>query len=95
MKKYKNISLSLGLYILALLITYVIPRFIWSYSPLPPRSVGYSLIGISIALVVLGMFFGFRSINEKESTWAGHLTILIGGLVLFSPLILFYIGARL
>ena len=95
-RKYKNILISLGSYILAFLVTYILPLFIWSYDhPPASRNIGFWFVGLSLTLVAFGVFSGFRSIMAKESTWAGHLVAAIGVLSLTAPFILTYLSYRL
>ncbi|MES2216723.1 MAG: hypothetical protein V4481_05535 [Patescibacteria group bacterium] len=86
--KNKNIYTSFALYVIALLIALLAPK---SYSPNLFSQLG---LGIVVILVLVGIFYGFKSIKAKESSWAGHLMIVIGGLILASPLILFVLGAN-
>lgn len=85
-KNHKNIFISLAFYI----ITFVV-YFCLLYIPgISPTAV-YTP---ALILVLIGIFFGFRSIKARESSWAGHLVIVIGGLILASPLIIFVLGAN-
>lgn len=91
MKKYKNIHISLSSYILAALVS-----LLWTYVvPTSPESPNWTGLILFTLLILTGIFFGFRSNYEKESSWAGKIMILIGLLILVSPIILFYIGAHL
>jgi hypothetical protein len=77
MKKYKNVWLSLGFYVLAFLLTYVIQRLGNSTALVP-----------FFVLIILGIFFALRSNASKESSWAGGVMIFIGVLILATPSIL-------
>lgn len=90
-KKYKNISFSIGSYILAFIITYVLPYLI-------PPSFNTTIINLAskygdyifltpfFMLIILGIFFGARSNKLKESSWVGNLLIVLGIVI-----IIFYI----
>ena len=97
-QRYKNIYISLLLYVVAILVVYVIPTLImWLCSPkfaYSPSYFGYSLLTLAAISVFVGIFFGFRSIHARESFWAGHLTVVIGGLVLASPFILYILAVN-
>lgn len=82
---------------MAFTITYLLPQFFsfWSYENPAPRSVGYLIIGLSILFVITGIFFGFKSNHLKESPWIGYLFILIGFLIIFSPIIITFISFRI
>ena len=86
MKKYKNISWALGSYIVGLIIYFTL-----LYVPGSSPSAVYTP---ALVLILIGVFFGFRSIKAKESTWAGHLLVIVGGLLLASPIILLVLGAN-
>lgn len=91
MKKYKNIKLSFGAYAIALLI-----MILWNYIvPQSPKSVNWTGLILFTLFIITGIFFGFKSNHQKESTWLGYLMILIGFLVLLSPLIIYYISWRI
>jgi len=81
-KEHKNISLSIGAYILAALIfilwTYIVPT-----SPDSPNWIG---LGLFVILIITGIFFGFKSNKSRESSWAGNVLMLIGTLILLLPL---------
>lgn len=85
MKKYKNIIWAVALYIVGILLAYI---------PAGTSRNFYNSVGLAVVVVLIlaGIFFGFRSIKAKESSWAGHLVIVIGGLILASPLIMLVIG---
>jgi hypothetical protein len=87
MKKHINTLLSLGSYVVAL-ICYFCLLYIPNISP--------SAVYVpTLILLVVGIFFGFRSIKAKESAWAGHLMVVIGGLIIISPLLIVVIGYRI
>jgi len=95
MKKYTNIWLSLISYVLAFIVAYPIPLIFLPPGYIVSRPVSNLFIFVCTVFVGVGIFFGFRSIKAKESTWLGHFVILIGFICLLSPLVLFFIGARL
>jgi len=49
----------------------------------------------TLIILLVGIFFGFRSVKAKESTWAGHLMVVLGGLIIISPLLIVMIGYRI
>jgi hypothetical protein len=98
MKKYKNIYWSLVFYALTIVFVVIIPALLWFSSPefaSAPSFLGHSLLAIGILSIFIGIFFGFRSIKAKESSWTGHLMLLIGGLMLAYPIIVSIIGYSL
>ena len=76
MKQYKNVLLSLGFYVLALII---------NFTGMPLKSLidtiqtynfaTASLIGV---ILIVGIIFSLRSNKHKESPWAGNLLFVIG-----------------
>jgi FtsH-binding integral membrane protein len=88
MKKYKNTLLSLGCYIIAVLIVYLIFASAPSLGP-DPYYFAY-LLWIGFILVPVGIFFGFKSDKQKESSWCGNLLMIVGVLLLFP--VAFYLG---
>ncbi len=88
MKKYKNIYISFVLYAIALLIALLAPK------SLTPNLLSHLGLALVVILVLVGIFYGFKSIKTKESSWTGHLMVILGGLILASPLILFVLGAN-
>ena len=82
MKKYKNSSLSLLSYIVAFLMVY------WLFgSTSLPRSADFPMFWISLILVIIGIFLGYRSNKMKESKWAGYVLMGLGILSLLFLLI--------
>ena len=93
MKKYKNIFIPLASYTLAVFLVYILPNVIWmSHLPPSPNYFGYVSLAVSVFLVLIGIFFGFKGIKSKESLIASQLIVILGGLLLASPLILFVWG---
>src|SRR6266446_2753966 len=86
--KYKNAFISLGSYAMAFLLTYAIPRFIWSYDSPPSPAIGHWIIGSSIVLVIIALFFAYKSNKSKESSWAGNLLMVIGIIIVFGVLLI-------
>lgn len=84
MKNHKNIILSLALYIVAF-ACYFYLLFIPGISP-------KAVYSPTLILILVGLFFGFRSIKAKESKWAGHLMVIVGGVILISPLLIIMVG---
>lgn len=85
-KTHKNITWSLVLYIIG-----IAAYFCLLYIPGISPNVVYTP-----ALIVLfvGIFFGFRSIKARESSWAGHMIVVIGGLIIIAPFLIFVLAAN-
>ncbi len=98
MKKYKNIYLSVTFYIITILLAYLLPVLISLIFPKIASSAAtpleYLFFGGAILSVVVGIFFGLKSMKTKESEWIGHLMVVIGGFILASPLILYVLAFR-
>lgn len=75
MKKYKNISISVACYIVAV---------VWFLST--EHSLFYnfpSAVVIPSAILALGgIMFGLKSVTTRESVWIGRLSVLIGLIIL-------------
>ncbi len=84
MKNHKNIFLSLAFYVVALACYF--------YLVFIPNISSNAVFIPTLVLILVGLFFGFRSINAKESKWAGHLVVIIGGVILISPLLILMAG---
>ena len=92
-KGRKNIFLSLGSYIIA---------FAWYFSwlylgpilallPQPPTTaniLNMLVISPALILIILGIFFGYRSIKLKESLLVGNFLVVVGFITLFFYLFL-------
>src|ERR1035437_10316213 len=98
MKKYKNISLSLGFYILAFVwygfFVYLIGPYWWTLFPTPESSViVHTQVCLcflpSLVMIVLGIFFAFKSKTLKESSCLGVFLAVIGLLILVFGLFFF------
>ncbi len=88
----KYILFSLGSYILAFLVVYIIPRLIWMPNNLSlpvSRTVGYATIGFGLIMVIIGIVFGYKSNKTKESLWGGNLLMAIGILIAINALAIF------
>ncbi|MCX6752149.1 MAG: hypothetical protein NTZ87_01470 [Candidatus Nomurabacteria bacterium] len=97
MKKYKNVLLSLGSYILAF-VWYIFWIFYSSLfsQPIPSTTgdvVNKLIIIVYFLFIIIGLFFGFRS-RKKEPPLASSLIISIGIILLIGSYILynFYSG---
>ncbi len=90
LKNYRNIFLSLVSYVIAVVVFFTWTLFVPSASSVGiANSIG---VGLGLILILTGLFFGFKSIKSKESSWAGHLMVIIGGLILASPIIVIMVG---
>ncbi len=80
-KKYKNIYFSVLAYILAALIL-----FFWTNVGLElPKTIAWIGLIIVGLLIILGIYFGFKSVKAKESLLIGNLLMLLGILALLFP----------
>jgi len=89
MKKYKNVLLSLGSYVIA---------FVWYFFWLSPFSILLAkfipptmaplmnklIIIFYFIFILIGIFLGWKSIKSKESILFGNLIFLIGIIILFA-----------
>lgn len=97
MKKYKNILLSLGSYVLAFVWYFIFMSSSSSFSQFVPYKSGNVMntivIGIHFLFIIIGLFFGLRS-RKEESTLLNNLITLIGLLLLVGSYVLysFYSG---
>jgi len=92
MKKYKNICLSIGMYIIATLTTAplvydIIPPGVRLFIPINPIEY-IMLVILGILSSTLGIFFSIKAIKSKESLWAGAILTIIG-ILLFAVAFLF------
>ena len=92
-KGYKNIFLSLGSYIIAFswYFSWLYLGSILALPPQPPATtniLNILVIGPASVLIILGIFFGYRSIKLKESLLVGNFLMVIGFITLFFYLLL-------
>jgi Flp pilus assembly protein protease CpaA len=71
--------MSLGSYMLAVLV-YLLFSYIVIITP--PNWIALILL---VIFMMLGIFFGVKSIMAKESRWAGYLMVFGGVFILFLP----------
>ncbi len=91
--KYKYILLSLGSYIAAVLwfggVGQIGTALVKTNHILPYGDFMNTIaLGVFFILVILGIFFGFKSNKAKESSWAGNLLMVIGIVVILGWLLL-------
>ncbi len=100
MKKYKNISLSLTSYVLAI-VWYLLGLSLGSilHIQTSTNATANILNGLvvypSLLLVLIGMFFSLKSIKTKEAGLLGNFLLFLGLVCLALPYILIFIGARM
>lgn len=87
MKNYKNTTVSIGFYILSVII-----YFYLLYVPNIKPNYVYIPTFISLAI---GIYFALISKHKKENQKLGNALIALGFLIIFLPFILAIIGARL
>ena len=91
-KKNKNAFISCWFYVFAILVAFISPYFLPILSS--PGVFNTLAVAMLVILILVGIFFGFRSIKANESTWAGQLVVIAGGVILVAPLLLYVWGAR-
>lgn len=91
MKQYKNALLSLGFYVLALIVIVTGIPFKGLIESVKSYNLATaSLIGV---FVIVGVIFSLKSNKAKESSWAGNLLFVIGVLGFIFNLFVFSISS--
>jgi len=96
MKKYKNILLSLGSYILAFGWYILFISSSSSFSQFVPYKSGDIMnklvVGVYFLFIIIGLFFGFRN-KKQDPSLLGNLILLIGLLFLIGSYLLYSFSA--
>lgn len=95
LKNYKNIFLSLGSYVVAIVwfvsVVSVADFFMKTATPVSPTVGSVTnvvFLGIFFVLILVGIFFGYKSNKVRESSWGGNLLMVIGIVGILSYLLL-------
>ncbi len=93
MKKYKNICLSIGSYLIAILWLAILVQ-IGSTLVATHKSftlggtMNFIVLAVFFVFLLIGIFFGSKSNKAKESSWAGNLLMAIGIVLILGYLLL-------
>jgi len=49
-------------------------------------------MSLSVVLLVVGIFCGFKSVNTKETSWVGRIDIIVGLILTLIAIVLLMIG---
>lgn len=80
MKKYINISISVVLYIVAV---------VWAFTKGEALLYAHPWLaaGFTILLLLVGIILSVKSVNRKETTWVGRISIVIGLILLLLSIV--------
>ncbi len=85
MKKYKNVLLSLGFFILAP-VSFFLLGYVFNF---PPFNSDKPLVLIYNTLFIIAVFFGLRNMTKTPSV-LGNIVLITGTIILLIPLLFYY-----
>ena len=91
MKKYKNVLLSLGFFILAPVWIFL-SKYIFNMFNTSPYVADELFVWVYIIFFITGIFFGFKNRAQTPSL-LGNIILIIGIIVLLPPLLFYYWAA--
>ncbi|MBI2627605.1 hypothetical protein HYW72_01610 [Candidatus Nomurabacteria bacterium] len=96
MKRYKNILIPLGSYLIAFVWYLIFMSSSSSFSQFVPYKSGDIMnkvvISVYFLFIIVGLFFGFKS-KTKDSSLLNNLVVLIGLLLLIGSFLLYSFSA--